>query len=1059
MVTESTSPTAEVLTTRYGPPALEALTRTVHQAKAGDPFAPVTVIVPNNFVGIAARRSLASGDHGHVTPGRAGVVGVDFLTVYRLAELLGAAALATAGRRPVSTPVIAAAVRRVLADRPGMFAPVAEHPTTERRLVAAFRELSELDPDQLGTLAAQGQRAADVVQIHRRVAATLSTGWYTEQDLLAAARTAVQDGNVDPAALGSLVVHLPQDLSSSRAGLLTALAATRPTTLIVGVTGADDADHTVLHGLRRVGIGEVTAAEPVTPQFDLTSVSDADDEVRHVVRGIVEASRAGVAFDRMAVVYAADQPYLRLFHDQLAAAGVPFNGAAVDTLAESAAGRMLRRLLSLPDRDFRREDVAAMLAGSPVRTGRGLVPSRAWEQVSRDAGIVKGRADWTDKLGRHAADLESEIAEHGDDPEREWQVRRLQRQLELTNGFLAFMTELIAELDRGRALDGWKLRAAWCQRLLRKYLADQRDWPAAEKRAAERIDAILQRLAALDSIESSPTPAVFRRSLELELDSGLGRVGSFGNGVLVGPAWMAVGLDLDRIWIVGLSEGTFPSRQRDDSLLPDRERRTVEDLRLRSERTGDEHRHFLAALTAVGRRGRAHLLRPRGDLRQSDERAPSRWLVDLATTVLGHRPAGSAIDHISEGWVQHVASFAAGVLDAGFPATSQEYELRSLVDHAHSAGHVREHHLVTHGGLGPGADLLWSRAGDSFTRFDGNLLHIDTPDLSGPDMVSSATALETWARCPHQYFMRYLLRVDPLENPELRLRIDPLSRGTLVHDVLERFVQERIAAGVSDGRYGWNEADRERLHAIASEAFATAHARGQTGEALYWRRDQVLLRRDLDAFLAEDTDRRTEQRLRPVATELGFGLRGARPIGVPLPDGRVIALRGSIDLVDEDPDGHLFVIDYKTGAETKISAEDPHLGGTKLQLVLYAIAARRTLDRPDAAVHSAYWHIRAKSGYRRQGYDVTPAVQRTVLAAVRTVVDNINRGVFPQHPEETTRTAWVSCAYCDPDALGVAEARRRLLRKAAAPELEDYLALADPGLVPPARLPSMGSES
>ena len=61
-----------------------------------------------------------------------------------MAELLGSSPLSGAGRRPVSTPVIAAALRAALADRPGIFAPVAGHAATETALIAAYRELRDL---------------------------------------------------------------------------------------------------------------------------------------------------------------------------------------------------------------------------------------------------------------------------------------------------------------------------------------------------------------------------------------------------------------------------------------------------------------------------------------------------------------------------------------------------------------------------------------------------------------------------------------------------------------------------------------------------------------------------------------------------------------------------------------------------------------------------------------------------------------------------------------------------------------------------------------------------
>ena len=163
--------TATLVSAAYGPAASRALFDAVVAAKGGDPLAPVTVVVPTNYVGVAARRLLAGGTLGRVTDRGDGVAGVTFLTAYRLAELLGAPRLAGMHRRPVSTPVLAAAVRSVLAEAPGMFAPVADHPATEEALVDAYRELSAVDDAPLDALARTGRRAGDVVRITRRARA------------------------------------------------------------------------------------------------------------------------------------------------------------------------------------------------------------------------------------------------------------------------------------------------------------------------------------------------------------------------------------------------------------------------------------------------------------------------------------------------------------------------------------------------------------------------------------------------------------------------------------------------------------------------------------------------------------------------------------------------------------------------------------------------------------------------------------------------------------------------------------------------------------------------
>ena len=144
----------------------------------------MTVVVPSNYVGVATRRLLASGALGPVCGRGSGLAAVSFVTVYRMAELLGSARLAGSGRRPVSTPVIAAALRTALAQEPGIFAPVARHAATETALVAAYRELRDLSDERSTRWPTTSGRARDVVRLHRAARAALETEFYDEEDLL-----------------------------------------------------------------------------------------------------------------------------------------------------------------------------------------------------------------------------------------------------------------------------------------------------------------------------------------------------------------------------------------------------------------------------------------------------------------------------------------------------------------------------------------------------------------------------------------------------------------------------------------------------------------------------------------------------------------------------------------------------------------------------------------------------------------------------------------------------------------------------------------------------------
>ena len=943
----------ELVTAAYGPPVAHALRDAVAAAKGDDPLTPVTVIVPTNYVGVAVRRQLAGGTLGTVAGRGEGIAGVTFLTLYRMAELLGAPRLAAAHRRPVSSPVLAAAVRGVLARDPGRFSAVAQHPATEEALVESYRELSRCDATTLDALARSGARAHDLVRIGRAVRASLGAEWYDEADLMDAAVTEIDRGIPVLADLGAIVLYLPLDIPPAAARMLQAAAAHTPITVIAGVSGVTRADAAVRDAVARLDLtiaespgGTGGATEHGTR---IVSVSDPDDEVRTVVRMVVDALRDGVPLDRMAILFGANEPYARLVHEQLAAAGIPHNGAAVRTLAESVLGRAVLALLALPDRDFHRHDVMALLASAPVRYQGHFVPAARWERISRQVGIVRGGSRWDEQLERHARGLERQLAEELAVPDREPRPSWFEHEVEATRGLQGFMRDLQRDLALGtRAGTTWRDLVAWAQRLVHDYIAGsvperqagsvpEREggsrpraaWPEPEQQAADKVDAALERLAGLDAVEGPPGLDVFRRTLTLQLDDDLGRVGRLGDGILMGHVALGLGLDLDRVFLCGLAEGTFPARVRDDSLLPDSDRRATGGvLPLRSARVDADQARFLAALAAA--RSERVLLFPRGDLRRTTERMPSRFLLDTVEALVGTRLYADDLEHLDAEWFTAVPSFASGIARVHFPATDQEYRLRTLLEHWGAGRQVATHDLVRHDeALASGLECTLARASTAFTRFDGNLGQLPIPSPAADGVVVSPTRLESWARSPHDYLMQQILRVEIPELPEEIYELSPLDRGSLVHETLDEFLREVLArpGGAPAPGAPWTTADRARLRELAEARCAEYEASGLTGRRVFWHRDRQRLLADLDRFLTRDEEERANHELTSIATELRFGFRtdSGPAIEIRLSDGRVLRFRGAADRVDRAADGMLWVLDYKTGTPSGIDAR-PHVG-------------------------------------------------------------------------------------------------------------------------------------
>jgi hypothetical protein len=113
-------------------------------------------------------------------------------------------------------------------------------------------------------------------------------------------------------------------------------------------------------------------------------------------------------------------------------------------------------------------------------------------------------------------------------------------------------------------------------------------------------------------------------------------------------------------------------------------------------------------------------------------------------------------------------------------------------------------------------------------------------------------------------------------------------------------------------------------------------------------------------------------------------------------------------------DGSIEVIDYKTGGSGHfggLSEAEPDARGTKLQLVVYALAGRLFEGTPEAPVRGDYWFVSDRESFKRVGYPVTAEVLDRVSQTLGQIVSGIEHGVFPNYPTATSTSPFVECAY------------------------------------------------
>ncbi|MCP3913696.1 MAG: hypothetical protein GY713_22455 [Actinomycetia bacterium] len=1012
---------------RPGRPASEALAAAIATAKAAGALRPVTVVVPSNFAGLSARRWLG-------TRGR-GIANVHFLTPFRLAELLAADRLGDS--RPLTNPVLGAAVRQSLAADPGPFGPVAHHHATESALAALYAELSAVSPAVLTRLEAHGPAP---VRLYRAIAARLA-GFHDESALTraAAARpdlvTALQP-------FGPIIWFLPEPTTPPITAFLRAVFQDAPVQALVGVTGAREADAAVGAMVTAAGLAlpnrVVESHSEAPPVADsIISVTDSDEEVRAVLRRVVDLVGEGVALDRIGVFYPTPDPYRGILAQHLAGADVPANGPSRRRLADTIAGRVLLAALALPAQRWRRDRVLALASSGPLRIGDDIVRPTVWETLSRQAGVVQDLGDWSHKLGARRAWLDGQLVDL--DPFADHnQVDHINGEIADIDALNRFVDELAETVMLVEQAEGWPARAAAARHLLHRLVGPghlHSTWPEADQEAFERVEDTLARLGTLDELEPLPSLEVFVRALRAELDVTRGRNGRFGQGLVYGPLASAGGHDLDAVFILGCAEGLLPPPRREDSLLSDEVRRHAGgELELRGSRLHHQHRQFLSALSAapVGRRT---LTFPRGDLRGSRELLPSRWLLDTASALAGQQVHTTEFHDLVIPGLTVVPSHQSGVVTAPVAGSLVEHDLAVVARHVATGSAVLDAPAARRVGRG-----IWAQAerrSSRFTQWDGNLAGQPIP--SAADRPLSPSRLEDWAACGYRYFLAHVLGLRDRDDPERVIDLDPLNRGTAMHDILETFIQDAIDNGPPDPHEPWSADGRARLVAIANAVFDATEERGLTGRDLHWKIQREELVTQLLEFLVVDDQHRAASRSHPFEVELAFGEGPVDPVRLRLADGRVLQFRGRVDRIDVDVDGRLLVSDYKTGSGTKyrgIHDDDPVQGGRTLQLGLYAEAAHQLLEADEVSSH--YWIVGNPKAPGRHGYDWTPDRRQRMFEVLEVIADGIQDGVFPVVPGDwdSWRSTYSECAYCAFDQVCSRARGEHADAKAGAPQLE-----------------------
>jgi RecB family exonuclease len=994
----------------------------------------------------AARRTVSFGLHRFsVTQLAARIALVDLAASHRTA-ITGLSYEALATR----------ATFDVVADRALRYLePVRGTPGFPGALASTLTELrlNGVTPDQLDSVARSGPDLSDLLQ---RVGSLIDEVGGTDRAALFELATARLSESRDFADLPVVLVDVPFD--SAIVTRFLSMVVSRASRALVTVPAGDLA---AARSLASAGIAVEDRAESgdtdfVRLQTELFSEQPPPERTKtgelvwlsapgegrecvEIARRIVNEAAHGVRFDEMAVLLRSPGQYLGLIEQALDRAGVPAHfdrgtrrpdpsGRAFLALlacaTENLSARRFAEYLSLAQVPIEDEESIQDDWVIPDDEGFGLVvpmddldsedetaaaiaidrravaaPWR-WEHLIVDASVIGGRERWARRLNGLAEEFRARIRGVEDEDPDDPRIDRLTRELDDLAHLQAFALPLIQEMG------SWPGAARW------------REWLTLldpfVRRAIRRPDRVLQVLAGLHSLgEVGPVRLIEVRDVLTERLGSLDRPtpGPRYGKVFVAGIEEVRGRTFKVVFVPGLAERVFPRAIREDPLLLDGLRGSLDGLLQQEGRAALERLSLRLAVGAATTR--VFVSFPRISGSDGRARVPSFYALELMRAVTGRVPDYRTLgDEAAE--TSNAALAWPAPVHAADAIDDFEHDLsvlRSLMSEPPATGRA-QYMVQLNPHLRRSLTSLWNRTRSSWTMSDGIVRVTDAlrPFLATQRLGArpySVSALQHYAACPYRFLLSAIYRLAPTEEPAPLQHMDPLTRGSLFH----RVQADLFRALQRESRLPPSPADRDRIVVLLDRVIDDVA--GEYAELLapaidrVWRDEIAAMTSDLHVWISEVLN---DQTWEPWRFEFAFGLpdqtgRDEHSLADPVTlDGRFI-LRGSIDLVERKRGARTVrVTDYKTGANR--SARDSVLGGGEmLQPVIYSLAVEAATGLPTE--RGRFWYCTSAGGFTEHSIPIGDRERRAGLEVLEIVDRAIELGAFPAAPRKD------ACGRCD----------------------------------------------
>jgi ATP-dependent helicase/nuclease subunit B len=704
----------------------------------------------------------------------------------------------------------------------------------------------------------------------------------------------------------------------------------------------------------------------------ITSTFGIHDEVSAAAKEILRlVEDEKLQFHDIGIIARSLDSYGSVVKEIFARHQIPLAGALEEPLVESPLTQAVILLLNLPAKDFLRSQVIDLLSSPYLRlpTGKnehGPARPDLWDLASRELAICKGAAEW--RRLRNFTERDLTLAQISDDDER--RVIRIPA-LQLT--LLADIVEtLIADLVRLPEQASWQSYAEAWQALLEKYLgivsdADTTDSAKQTNTFAisDEILTLLDRLAGLDKVDAEVTLNDFSHTFQHWLERSTVTEDRRGrDGVWLLTAAGARGLEFRALFLLGMNEGVFPRTIREDAFLRDHDREVFErDLgyKVNPKLAAYDEEKLLFTLLVGAARERLYCSFQRAD-DNGRALAPSWYLDELKRALVGAAHEFETVT-IPRSITEKAAAAPFDRQDFLLPS---ELAIRLILDGQDPSALIEAAAplpAIYRQGRKIVAGL--DQSSDRLLAYDGLVGPFDDFWQRFAERGLAPTALETYARCPFQFFARHVLGLEPLDRPEEVLGPSPAEFGELGHEILTGFYRTLIEGGYFADKASTLNVEAT-LRVVAARAFADYERKNPVGYPLAWETVKDGLTELLRQVIGQDLAQLAESGFVPASLETS--VTGRLPSDWPAPLAN-LAIRGRMDRIDFNKrhDAALRVIDYKFKFGASPTAADKNLlraalRGERLQPPFYCLLAaqefgEKTGDAAKPSVKASFYYI------------------------------------------------------------------------------------------------------